>query len=176
MWVPRRPGARDWFRGRYPDFRLRWQEGPDLGARLHGAFGAAFGEGVGRVLAVGSDHPTLPADHLRAGFSGGPGPEVRLGPTPDGGYWGIGLTRAAWPRAAALFRGLPWSTPRLLAATRRRAAALGVPVRELPSWYDVDDPAGLDRLAEDVLPGSATARALERLGRGAGRARHDEGR
>ena len=174
MWVPRRPGAADYFRERHPDFRLRWQEGADLGARLRGAFGAAFDEGAGRVLAVGSDHPTLPAGHLRAAFSGGPEPEVRLGPTPDGGYWGIGLTRAAWPRAAGLFADLPWSSSDLLAATRRRAGALGLPVRELPSWYDVDEPSGLDRLREDVLRGSATARALERFEGGAGGARTGE--
>ena len=174
MWVPRRPGAADYFRARHPDFRLRWQEGADLGDRLLGAFGTAFEEGAGRALAVGSDHPTLPAGHLRAAFSGGPEPEVRLGPTPDGGYWGIGLTRAAWPRAAGLFRGLPWSTPRLLAATRRRAAALDLPVRELPSWYDVDDPAGLDRLGDDALPGSASARALARLEGGGESARSGE--
>jgi hypothetical protein len=47
------------------------------------------------------------------------------------------------------------------ATTRVRAAELGLDVVELPSWYDVDDPEWLDRLAAEtsdpaVMAGAAS--------------------
>lgn len=163
LWVPPRPDAERYFTDRCPDFRLRWQRGSDLGDRLRAAFETAFEEGAGCALAVGSDHPTLPRGHLEAAFAPVRPYGLQLGPTDDGGYWGLGLAHEAWSRARALFGELPWSTPRLARATRERALELGLSVRELPAWYDVDDPSGLERLKADLERGSRTARALARL-------------
>lgn len=149
---------------RYGGIPVRWQEGEGLGARLATAFDRAFREGAERTMAVGSDHPTLPARLLEEGFEGLARAELVLGPSRDGGYYAIGLSRPAWPRASALFRGIPWSTGEVAARTRARASELGLRAVELAEWYDVDDPEDLELLKRDVSPGSRTARILARLG------------
>jgi uncharacterized protein len=56
-----------------------------------------------------------------------------------------------------LFAHMPWGTGTVMAETRRRAAALGLAVRELAPLWDVDLPADLDRLRErglgELVPG-----------------------
>ncbi len=161
LWIPRRPGAES-LASRYPSARLRWQGDGDLGERLGRAFGIAFREGADHVLVLGSDHPTLPAEYLERGFSALKGAHLVLGPSIDGGYYALALRRYAWPRAATLFRDIPWSTPRVLERTRERARMGGLCHVELPAWYDVDEPAALRLLQRDVTPESRTSRALAR--------------
>lgn len=179
LWVPERPNARERLRARYPGSRIRLQPEGSLGERLVSAFRNAFREGVGRAVALGSDHPTLPADILPHAFRALATTDLALGPVRDGGYYAIGLRRAAWPAAKGLFSGAPWSEPTLCEWTRARAAELGLDRTELPVWYDVDRPEDLTRMVRDLREGSATARAWRRLrsgGHGAGTARRLEGR
>ena len=51
---------------------------------------------------------------------------------------------------AHLFADIAWSTGEVAAATRARAAALGLEVVVLPTWYDVDDAASLARLLAEA--------------------------
>lgn len=144
--------------------RLRWQaEGEELGGRLRGAFDRAFADGVAEAVALGSDHPTLPPARLAEAFRALATARVTVGPSRDGGYYLIGLSRSAWPGAADLFREVPWSTPRVLAVTRGRIESLRLRARELPAWYDVDEPGDLAVLRRHVSPDSRTAAALARL-------------
>lgn len=164
LWVPRRPGAAERLGSRFPDLGLRWQRGASLGDRLEDAFLRAFDEGGGRVLIVGSDHPTLPGSYLERGFRQLDRADMALGPTEDGGYYAVGLRRAATREVRGLFVDLPWSTADVLRETLRRGRDRGLRVAELPPWYDVDEPADLARLRRDVKESSATGRALRRLG------------
>lgn len=164
LWAPPRPGAQDRLGSRFPDLDLCWQRGEDLGDRLADAFLRAFDEGADRVLIVGSDHPTLPAAHLERGFRELERVDLVLGPTADGGYYAVGLRRSARESARSLFHGLPWSTPEVRGETLRRADDRGLRTAQLPAWYDVDEPDDLVRLRRDLDDGSATARALRRLG------------
>ncbi|NIP83492.1 MAG: DUF2064 domain-containing protein, partial [Gemmatimonadetes bacterium] len=109
----------------------RGQEGDDLGARLARAFEEVFERGIRRVLIVGSDHPTLPADRLAEGLERLHQVDVVFGPTDDGGYYAVGLRDAARERAAGLFSDVPWSTRDVLEATRANARALGLSVGTL---------------------------------------------
>jgi rSAM/selenodomain-associated transferase 1 len=124
------------------------QRGADLGARLASAAAEAFAQGFGPVVLVGSDSPTLPPDFLRAALDAlaSGAADVTLGPTDDGGYYAVGLGRPA-PR---LFRSVGWSSPRALADTAANAARLGLRLAQLPRWYDVDTPADLRRLREEL--------------------------
>lgn len=142
---------------------VRRQPDGDLGRRLRHAFEDAFGDGVERAVALGTDHPTLPSDRVEEAFRAARDVDVGLGPTADGGYYLLALRRSAWPRAEVLFRDVPWSTDAVAAVTRRRAREAGLSLRSLEAWYDVDEPDELERLREDVAEGSATARALDRL-------------
>ena len=131
------------------DVPRRLQVAGDLGARMLAALPA---------LILGSDAPSLPASHLGE-LIATPG-DVVLGPAEDGGYWAI-LARRAHPR---MFEGVEWSTARTREQTIAACRACGLSVSLGPEWFDVDDPAGLRRLAlrPDLL--SARTRALiERL-------------
>ena len=156
-------GVREYFAGRYPDLPVRLQSGRDLGERLSGAFESSFAAGEDHVVITGSDHPTLPSSYLDRAFSALVDAQLVIGPSADGGYYAIGLTSRAWPEAASLFVGVPWSTPAVLETTRRTARRLGLGHVELPEWYDVDDPAGLRRLRREADPASHTGRMLARL-------------
>lgn len=143
-----------------PGVRVDTQSVGDLGARLADAFARSFARGDERVLVVGSDHPTLPMERLSVGFAALAAHPLVLGPSEDGGYYAVGLARRSWPRASGLFEGIPWSSPDVLSATLARAAMLRLRVRLLETWYDLDDAAGLARVARDAAPGSEIALLL----------------
>jgi glycosyltransferase A (GT-A) superfamily protein (DUF2064 family) len=84
-----------------------------------------------------------------------------LGPSEDGGYYLIGMKK----KHARLFEDITWSTEQVLAQTRERAAEAGLAVHTLPTSYDVDDRAMLQRLCDDLFselqPVTTTPRAPE---------------
>jgi rSAM/selenodomain-associated transferase 1 len=126
-----------------PAFLMPQSEG-DLGERLEHAVGRLMERGCRRVLLLGADSPTLPWSSLMALWEALETHRFALGPTPDGGFWGLGAR--AWQ--PGLLRGIPWSTDRTFAATRARLAAVG-PVIQVPEWYDVDELPDLRRLRND---------------------------
>ena len=65
----------------------------------------------------------------------------------------------------APFRNIPWSTPAVLAVTRRRCAEAGLRVAEMPSWRDVDTLVDLAflRRDRDRLPAPRTVALLREL-------------
>ena len=154
---------------RSPRWRRLPQRGATLGERLAAVFADLFAAGAGRVLIVGSDSPSLPAEYLVQGLerldpqatdTGGRRLATRdtlvLGPAADGGYYLIGLPRSTWERCAAdvtqVLRGTPMGSSGLLAATLAAAGARGLHVAQLPLWVDVDrveDLALLERLSGD---------------------------
>ena len=127
------------------------QEGSDLGERLYRALSKAeSGTDSGAVMALGSDHPTLPLDLIHRAFETLETPEagadVVLGPAEDGGYYLIALRAGAvHPR---IFEDVAWSTDRVLSATLERCRELGLAVELLPEASDVDTPEDLHRLAQ----------------------------
>lgn len=144
--------------GPFPGVR---QEGLGLGERLHGALSAAAAE-AGAVMALGSDHPTLPLEWVHRAFEKvESGADVALGPAEDGGYYLIALRAGAV--APRLFEEIAWSTGEVLAATLDRCRELDLRVELLPEASDVDTPEDLRRLAarmEDGDLGCPRTRAL----------------
>lgn len=109
---------------------------------------ALFARGHAAVCVLGADSPTLPtAELVRAAtiLLARHTPAV-LGPADDGGYWLLGLTE---PRPEP-FAGITWSSNAAAAETRARCAAAGLPVAELATWHDVDDPEALARLVQHL--------------------------
>ena len=114
------------------------QASGDLGDRILAAL-----SGPGRALVLGTDCVAFePAWLQRAAASPAP---VVIGPAEDGGYWTLAVERAQ----PELFQGVPWSTDGVLAATMQAAGRLGLKVETLPTCYDIDTPADLDRLRRD---------------------------
>lgn len=124
--------------GRY-GARLLEQRGPDLGSRMRLALQDAFDDGCREVLLTGTDLPTLPRANLVEGLKLVKGHDVVLGPTPDGGYYLIGLRKPA----PTLFEGIVWSTPTVFAETRKKVEAAGLSLGLLPECRDLDTPDDL---------------------------------
>jgi rSAM/selenodomain-associated transferase 1 len=148
------PEARAFFREVAPNgFRLVPQQGSDLGERLSNALGHHFELGYRRVVIMNSDGPTLPLSHLEEAFSGLDGADVTLGAGHDGGYYLIGMKRLH----PELFQGIAWSTGQVTAQTLAICRSLGLAVRLLPEWYDVDVAEDLQVLRRSLAQDPATA-------------------
>lgn len=122
----------------------------DLGDRLARTFRALLREHQ-RVIIAGTDLPDLGTRDVRRAFCLLQNRDTVLGPAADGGYYLIGLKEPA-----NLFSSIPWSTPRVLQQTLRRANHLGLRVALLPELADVDTLEDLRfvaaRLSRDWAP------------------------
>lgn len=121
----------------------------DLGVGLEAAAAHFLAAGTPVVL-VDSDSPTLPQIFLEeavARVRDAGERDLVIGPSEDGGYHLIGMARLE----RSLFRGVPWSTGGVMAATLERAVAAGLAVHQLPAWWDVDVAADLDRLRRSLF-------------------------
>ena len=131
---------------------LRRQCAGDLGWRMNRALNQTLAAGHPAVL-IGGDCASLGETELRTAFGLlAAGHEAVLGPAADGGYVLVGLNRPG----PALFRDIAWSTPTVLAATRRRLRRAGMNWAELPPGWDVDTPADLRRLRQSSSPAAQT--------------------
>jgi rSAM/selenodomain-associated transferase 1 len=126
-------------------FRLLLQCEGDLGTRLIAATRELLARHAGVIL-VNGDSPTLPASILRAAVEATRRCGVVLSPAFDGGYTLIGLSHLH----ERLFVDIPWSTPGVYRKTVERAQEIGVPVSNVPGWYDIDDPAALALLQAEL--------------------------
>jgi uncharacterized protein len=122
--------------------KLARQPAGDLGARML----AALADGP--TLVIGTDCPALTAEHLRvaAGVLRS-GVDAVVIPVEDGGYALIGTNRPE----TRLFADMAWSTPTVMAETRRRLTRLGLTWREPARLWDVDTVADLDRMRREGL-------------------------
>jgi len=120
--------------------------GTDIGECLDRTTSHFLTSGHPQVIALNSDGPTLPADYLQEASSRLGEVDVVLGPSEDGGYYLIGL-RQPTPE---LFRDIDWSTERVTQQTLDRIETLGLHTSLLPSWYDVDTPAEINRLQAEL--------------------------
>jgi rSAM/selenodomain-associated transferase 1 len=130
-----------------PGFRLLLQSEGNLGDRLLRATIDLLDLGHDGAILVNSDSPTLPVAILRAAVAAVRGHDaVVLSPAIDGGYTLIGLSRAH----TRMFADIPWSTPQVYGLTLVRAKEIGVPVVNVPGWYDVDDAQSLALLEAEL--------------------------
>ncbi len=140
-------------------------EGFDVVAQRGGAFGERLANAVRDVgeplLMVGMDTPQLTRAQLAGALERLDDPDVDavLGPTPDGGYWAIGLARAD----PGVFDGVPMSTPETGAEQRARLEQLGLRTAPLEALRDVDTFADAAAVAT-LAPWTRFAATLELLG------------
>jgi uncharacterized protein len=111
----------------------------DLGERMAGAFEQSFDTGSRATVIIGSDCPSLSPEIIRAAFARLKQTPVVLGPSWDGGYYLIGLSRPM----PELFRGIPWGTDRVLADSLAVLQRRGCKPALLDSLEDIDRPEDL---------------------------------
>jgi uncharacterized protein len=126
-----------------PDLLLSRQIDGDLGRRMKAAIDRAFRDGCRRVVLHGSDIPGVEPSHLQEAFDALSECDLVLGPSTDGGYWLIGLSRPA-----DLFDGMTWSHASVLQETLFRAGEMGLRSHVLTPLTDIDTPVQLG----EVLP------------------------
>jgi len=137
------------------DFFLIPQRGETFGDRLLFAAEDLFACGFEAVCLIDSDSPTVPASAYEQAVKllQQSGDRAFLGPCDDGGYYLIGVKRPI----RTLFEGIDWSTELVLQQTLQRASDISLEVVLLPSNYDVDDHASLERLKRELLGDNALA-------------------
>ena len=114
---------------------LRQQAEGDLGQRMLATIS-------GPTLIIGTDCPALTPAHLQQAANALSENDAVLIPAEDGGYVLIGLRQPE----PAIFTDITWGTAQVLASTRQRLRDIGYSWRELPTLWDVDEPADLTRL------------------------------
>jgi uncharacterized protein len=142
-----------------PEFFLVAQRGDDFGERLIFAAEDLFSLGFNSVCLINSDSPTVPAESFAEAAIelSDPRDRVVLGPSNDGGYYLIGLKRMH----RRLFEEIDWSTGRVFAQTKERAAQLNLPVHILAPGLDVDDRPSLEQLKHELFQNSTRDVAVE---------------
>jgi uncharacterized protein len=130
------------------DFALTPQYEGEFGDRLLHGVTDLLEQGYQGAILVNSDSPTLPRSILRAAVDAVRRKDcVVLSPAFDGGYTLIGLSKPH----ARLFQDIPWSTDAVYDSTLERAHAIGLPVIDVPGWYDIDDASSLRMLERELL-------------------------
>lgn len=99
-----------------------------------------------RIIAFNSDSPHLPVSVLRNAFDALASCDLVVGPTHDGGYYLIGAKTSY----SGLFMASGMGTTNALEELLARARALQLSVRFTDPFYDIDVPADLRRLADEL--------------------------
>ncbi len=117
-------------------FELFAQQGKHLGERLNNIFLEKLSQGYNAVSIVDSDSPDLPKSLIKESFELllSKRADIVFGPCYDGGYYLVGM-RKPHPE---LFRNIPWSTENVLSATLEKARKMGLNVKLLTRWNDLD--------------------------------------
>ncbi|WP_457668838.1 TIGR04282 family arsenosugar biosynthesis glycosyltransferase [Thiolapillus sp.] len=119
--------------------RLKSQRGEDLGARMRWAFESALADAPWAIL-LGSDCPDLRGEDIQQAIAAlDKGADAVAGPAHDGGYYLLGLRKAA----PELFSKIPWGTGRVWELTRERLQQLGWRYSMLRRQHDLDRPEDL---------------------------------
>ena len=150
-------------------FKLFAQQGKHLGERLNNIFLEKLSQRYKAVSIVDSDSPDLPKSLINESFELllSRQADIVLGPCYDGGYYLVGM-RKPHPE---LFRNIPWSTENVLSVTLEKAKKMGLNVKLLSIWNDLDTFEDLvefynmykDRLLSKDWLGSKTLTYLSRL-------------
>jgi rSAM/selenodomain-associated transferase 1 len=129
-------------------FQLLPQRGQGFGERLLYVCEDLFAAGFGAVCLIDSDSPTMPQHALLQAVESlaREGDRMVLGGSDDGGYYLLGIKRLH----SRLFEQIDWSTERVFNQTIERAKEISLLAELLPTWYDVDDAATLERLRKEL--------------------------
>jgi len=119
---------------------------PQKGAGLAAGLESVFEPFAGRTVAFNSDTPHLPLPVLQQAFDTLASCDMVVGPTHDGGYYLVGANAPHPGLFAASAMGTGSALEMLLARARR----LGLSVYSTDECYDVDVPADLSRLSEEL--------------------------
>lgn len=128
------------------DWTVKAQVAGDLGGRMAAYFEEAFAAGAKRVVLIGSDSPNLPAAFLQSAFDALSSHDVVLGPSDDGGYYLVGMSKMV----PELFVDVDWGSEQVWKQSMDRLKRAEASFHQLDEWYDVDQLPDLQRLSRDL--------------------------
>ncbi len=124
------------------------QKGENLGEKMLNALKFVFEKGTDAILMIGTDSPTFPTDYLEQAFEFLEiETDVVLGKTTDGGFYLIGLRKMD----ERIFENVEWSSTDTFEQVWQNIMDLGLHLREVPSWYDIDEPRDLEKLGNELF-------------------------
>ncbi len=119
----------------------------DLGEKMAHGFAAAKMLGSEKMFLVGSDIPGVDEVILQQTFKLLDERDVVIGPSEDGGFYGIGLTDwAVEELLPSLFENVTWSVETVFAIICQRLEEKGYRPKTLPILADIDTPEDLKKM------------------------------
>jgi rSAM/selenodomain-associated transferase 1 len=140
---------------------VREQRGEGWAERQANLFRETGTAGEGAVVLAATDSPQLTPDRVAQAFTALERHDLVLGPTPDGGYYLVGMNRFE-----DVLSGVVMSTTCVLGEVLLRASSRQLRVALLETEFDVDTAEDLEWLEAEVGRRddlAATAAALARL-------------
>lgn len=134
------------------------QGGGDLGERLARAALRGLGEAEAVIL-VGSDCPSLTVSHFEWARRALEHVDAAIIPATDGGYVMLALGSGCGD-VSSLFRGVAWSTHRVLEQTRERLRRGGLSWREHDPLPDLDEASDIAAQPASFIDRSAELRSF----------------
>ncbi|WP_430907905.1 TIGR04282 family arsenosugar biosynthesis glycosyltransferase [Maribacter sp. 2-571] len=121
------------------------QHGPNFGARFANAMQHSYKQGYDAVIAIGSDCPHLQLHHLLRAKKALQEGKTVLGPTHDGGFYLLGLSKTEYRHHT--FLKLSWNTDRIYDEVRAMLHHHQKEQLTLEKLRDLDFFAGLQKIA-----------------------------
>jgi len=110
------------------------QSGSDLGERMENAVKKICGMGFEKICIIGADCPDISCEILNDAFKALDKSDAVFGPSHDGGYYLIGLTRLI----PHIFSDIEWGTDSVLETTLSKLDASKISFQLLKKLYDID--------------------------------------
>lgn len=117
------------------------QKGKNLGDRMQFAFKQAFENGYQKVIIIGSDCADLSPQAINNAFEALDNHQVVIGPSEDGGYYLLGMTRY-FP---FLFEDKKWSHDSVFQDTVNQLKSQSISFKQLPVLNDIDTESDLNK-------------------------------
>jgi len=125
-------------------FTEKEQKGASFGERFTNALQAVFNEGFNRVITIGNDTPQLKKQHLLKAADAIANANFVIGPSLDGGFYLMGLTKKQFEKVD--FLHLPWQKNTLEKSLSLQMTNADEEIIKLNSLLDVDADADLKAL------------------------------
>lgn len=119
--------------------KYRNQKGGALGERMENAFRVVFQDGYESCILIGTDIPELKSSYLEQAFHKLRMKDVVLGPTPDGGYYLIGMKQLH----STAFEDQTYGHKTVFENTVRALREKKLSVDYVPQLADMDSPEDL---------------------------------
>ena len=115
-------------------FEYQAQDGKDLGERILNAFAFVFAQGAKKIIIIGTDSPLVGKNVVIKAFTSLENAECVIGPSYDGGYYLLGLSRFC----KGIFTGIDWGTDRVRQQTVKVLEDLSIKYSLGDADFDID--------------------------------------